>query len=133
MAGIAGHLLEFPPDGELSPSSYNNAINGYLDSITKLDEQKVARADSDQNLLQLLSPSVNSIAYAYVLELRIKSWLRSRQPDLNEGRNVLLRCLSYLQQFDAVQMRYAGSLLRGLIERTIDIAKAIQQVSIDVL
>jgi COP9 signalosome complex subunit 3 len=130
MAGIGGHLLEFPPDGELSLSGYDSTISSYVDSLSKLDGQKILKADSEQNLLQVLNPGVNSIAYGYVLELRVTSFLRSKNQTGTEARNILLQCLNFFQLFDGVQMRYAGGVLRDLMEKAISIAANIDMVCI---
>lgn len=130
MAGIASHLLEFPPEGQPTPGQYDSKIRSFLDSISKLDSGKIINADSQQDFLQVLDPRINSISYLYILALRYKSFLQSKSPTQNDARTLLLQALSFMQQFDSVQVRYVGNSLRELIESALTLAAHLQQASL---
>ena len=128
MAGIATHLLEFPPEGQLTDAQYDKRINSFWDSLEKLDSGKVLKADLQQDFLQILDPRINSLSYNYVLSIRYRALTATKNPSLNEARTILLQALSLLQQYDPIQMRYAGSMFRSLIDMAFSIASHLQQV-----
>ena len=128
MAGIATHLLEFPPDVQLSDKEYDKRITSFIDSLERTDPSKVVKADSQQDLLQFLDPQRNSISYLYILTLRHRAFLQTKNPSQNEAHTLLLRCLSFLQQFDHIQIRYVGRQLRELIDFTLSLAAHVGQV-----
>jgi COP9 signalosome complex subunit 3 len=128
MAGIAGHLLEFPPEGLLSEAQYHNRALNFIESLHKLDSQKIVKADAQQDLLQVLNPAVNSIAFLYILTLRHRNFFQSRPQSTNDARTLLSQALNFLHQFDPIQLRYAGSYLRQLINDTLELAHNLQVV-----
>lgn len=127
MAGIAGHLLEFPPEGLLSEGQYHNRALNFIDSLVKLDTQKIIKADAQQDLLQVLNPAVNSIAFLYILTLRHRTFFQSRPQSTSDARTLLSQALNFLHQFDPIQLRYAGGYLRQLINDTLELAHNLQQ------
>jgi hypothetical protein len=129
MAGIASHLLEFPPEGKVSPEQYNTITKSFLDSLNKLDGAKILKADEQQDFLQLLNPGINSLSYLYILSLRYKHFLRSKSQTPTEARTLLFQALNFMQQFDSIQMRYVGATLRDLIELALTLATHLNAVS----
>lgn len=75
---------------------------------------------------QVLDPSVNTIAYAYVLRHRIGALLERRSvPDsLKPGGTLWDRLVLFLETADAVQLRYVGAEWKRLVEFTEQIARA---------
>lgn len=129
MAGIASHLLEFPPEEQLSPEQYNAAIKSFIDSLNKTDPAKLLKADEQQDFLQVLNPTVNSVSYLYILGLRYKLFFRSKSQTPAEARTLLFQALNYFQQFDAIQIRYVGPWLREVMEQAITLATHLNVVS----
>lgn len=120
MAGIASHLLEFPPERELSPVAFDMKVKDFIDSLAKVDPAKILKADSQQDLLQVLDPRVNSISYLWVLHIRLRSFIQS--PTQADPRQLLMPALQFMQLFDSVQMRYMGAGLRETMEMVMSIA-----------
>jgi COP9 signalosome complex subunit 3 len=128
MAGIASHLLEFPPEGHLSPGQYDARIRQFIDSLTKIDPTKLLKADQQQDLLQFLDPLRNTVAHLWVLILRYKYFLQTKNPTQNEARALLLLLLNFMQQFDSVQARYVGHMVKEAVDAAISLATHLQQV-----
>lgn len=61
MAEIAARLLEFPPEHRLSSSEeYDKRIKAFIASLNQIPPTKLASADADQDLLEVIpstSPS----------------------------------------------------------------------------
>jgi COP9 signalosome complex subunit 3 len=129
MAAIATHLLDFPPEGQISLDQYHSRIRSFVDSLNKTDGAKILKADEQQDFLQVLNPSVNSISYLYILLLRYKVFFRSKSPTPTEARTLLFQALNFLQQLDSIQIRYAGDWLTDIIDQALNIATHINAVS----
>jgi COP9 signalosome complex subunit 3 len=129
MAGIASHLLEFPPEGQLSPEQYNSSIKSFVDSLFKTDVSKVLKADGQQDFLQILNPGVNSISYLFILALRYRQFNNAKSQTQTEARTLLLQALNFMQQFDPIQIRYVGTILRDVVEQALTLASHLQAVS----
>ncbi|KIW03042.1 uncharacterized protein PV09_05694 [Verruconis gallopava] len=122
MAAIASHLLEFPPEGTLSPDQYHSRIKSFIDSLSKTDPVKILKADGQQDLLQVLDPGVNSISYLFILSLRYKAFLNAKPQSPEEARHILSLISGFMQVFDGVQMRYVGMLFRDTVEFALNLA-----------
>lgn len=128
MAGLASQLLEFPPQNvsSLSDEQYNTRLRSFVDGLTKVDHYKLAKADAESDLLQILSPAVNSNSYLLVLTVRIARL--NQKSTATEVRSILIQALSFLGQFDGVQVRYAGVSMRNLMEKVVKIASDLSMV-----
>jgi COP9 signalosome complex subunit 3 len=133
MAGIASHLLEFPPSGNPSPGQYDTRIRAFVESLAKVDPGKIVKADQQQDFLQILDPQINSLAYLWVLSLRVKVFYQSKDQTQEQARSLLLQMSSFMQQFDSVQIRYVGNMLRETIEAALILAANLQQVGVSYL
>jgi COP9 signalosome complex subunit 3 len=76
--------------------------------------------------VQILSPSVNSIAYAFALRQRIHAVVDKRTvPDtLQPGGELWNKLVLWLETFDPVQIRYAGTEWKKLVDFVEQIARA---------
>lgn len=107
MADVLPILLAFPPEKSVTtPKSYDKAIHEYLKSLETIDETTYTQKVEKQNLLELLDPAVNSIAYLRTLVAQ----LEASSNDDHEHLDVLeTRTLLFFATFDPVQIRYAGT------------------------
>lgn len=78
----------------------------------------------------MLNPSANSIAYAFALRHRIAAVVEKRNvPDiLKPGGTLWNRLVLFLENFDPVQMRYAGHEWRKLVDYVEQIARVMGSV-----
>lgn len=79
----------------------------------------------------MLDPSVNSIAYATILRIRIAAAVdkKTTVPDVvKPGGSLWNKLVLFLESFDPIQMRYAGAEWRKLLEYVEQIARAMQTV-----
>ncbi|RDI81442.1 hypothetical protein Vi05172_g8644 [Venturia inaequalis] len=125
MSDVASQLLAFPPEissgTQLTPEDYNTKINNFLKiTLGNISASKLAAVDKDQDLLQIVDPSINSLSYLFVLRTRL--FEPSGKTKLNISPNTLTLALEFLTKFDGVQMRYAGSDFRTLLEWLLQIA-----------
>ncbi|KAK5115581.1 hypothetical protein LTR62_001240 [Meristemomyces frigidus] len=103
-------LLSFPPDdvATLSPKKYDDLMTKYLKSLDKLAKTWTVSIGK-KNILDLLSPEVNSIPYLLALNDQIKTAGKS----IDETHLTL--AASFLTTFDPVQVRYVGEDFRELV------------------
>jgi COP9 signalosome complex subunit 3 len=68
-------------------------------------------------LLQVLDPTANSMAYAVTLRIRISAAMeRKSMEQLQPGNRLWNKLVRFLENFDSVQMRYAGHEWRKLVD-----------------
>lgn len=117
MADVVQTLLSFPPDKkELSPKELDSKAKTYLKEIAKFQPNAWTKKYDKQELLELLDPAVNSIAYLFAL---------NRQIEVNLKDNKRLEQLFglaqiFLASFDRIQVRYAAAQWRELLDFVID-------------
>jgi len=74
--------------------------------------------------LQILNPSVNSIAYAFALRHRISAAVDKKSTDVVPGGALWNKLVLFLETFDPVQMRYAGQEYRKLVDYAESLARS---------
>ncbi|EON63920.1 hypothetical protein W97_03148 [Coniosporium apollinis CBS 100218] len=124
MADVASALLSFPPDAQALSSlqhvEYDRQIRSYINVLQSIPLATLAKAAGIQNdLLELLDPSINSLAYIYVLTAQIhaSSVKSTKIPDAHRPDGPFwLKLSDFLVTCDPIQMRYAGELWRRLLE-----------------
>lgn len=100
----------------LSPGELDKHINGtVLPAIEALMKSKDL-ADIDLNAL---SPALDTLPYLFALNFKIsgpKSVLKKAQsPDFSSGGDLMRWTVAFAEQSDSVQLRYAGSEFRVLL------------------
>ena len=88
-------------------------------SPSSLDVDRSQNPNQRLNILQMLDPAVNSIAYLTVLMARLKAYAgKSSISDFVVPINCheWNRIVFFLSKFDPVQIRYAGRDWRSLLE-----------------
>ncbi|KAJ4383205.1 hypothetical protein N0V86_001249 [Didymella sp. IMI 355093] len=113
-------LLQFQPDSEdvKSRQKYDQAAKAFvkqLDNVSALHWSK--GADTPQDVLEILNPAVNSIAYAFTLRHRISAAVDKKSTDVVQPGGALWnKLVLFLETFDPVQMRYAGQEYKKLVD-----------------
>lgn len=128
-ADIASILLQFQPESpELKQKrDYDLAARTFVSQLSNISAGHwVKGADTQQDVLTILNPAVNSIAYAFALRHRIATIVEKRNvPDtLKPGGSLWNKLVLFLETFDPVQLRYVGQEWRKLVEYTEQIARA---------
>ncbi|KAF2259456.1 hypothetical protein CC78DRAFT_537069 [Lojkania enalia] len=117
-------LLSFQPDApELRQKrDYDSQVRSFVNQVANIPGQHYQKgADTPQDVLELLNPEVNSIAYIYALHARIFGVGESKQKgiipeQLRPGGSIWNKMEDFLQRFDPVQIRYVGSEWRRLMD-----------------
>ncbi|KAF2878117.1 hypothetical protein BDV95DRAFT_509836 [Massariosphaeria phaeospora] len=124
-------LLSFQPDApELQQKrDYDHAARQFVIQLYNVQQHYFLKgADTPQDVLSILNPAVNTIAYAISLRLRISAALDKQKsiPDqLQPGGALWNRLLQFLETFDPVQVRYVGSDWRRLVDFFEQIARQV--------
>ncbi|CAA9957178.1 hypothetical protein CFE70_000753 [Pyrenophora teres f. teres 0-1] len=129
-AGLVSQLLGFPlqsstPEAETRREYDANARTFAAQLANVPAAQWLKGADTDQDVLVLVNPTVNSIGYAYALRHRIAALFDKRNvPEaLQPGGTLWNQLVLFLETADAVQLRYVGKEWRALVEYTEQIAR----------
>lgn len=121
MAELMSRLLAFPPDKKkLSAKEYDTKIQEYQKDLAKLSEKDWNKQVEKKNILELLDPETNSIAYASALMHQIES--NSKNQQKLEHLTGLVDV--FLANFDPVQVRYMGDSWRSLFEWSAKVAES---------
>lgn len=117
MAEILPALLHFPANGsstkkKLTPKEYDIQITGYVKEVLKIKDVSFTKTTDKKNLLDLLDPAVNSIAYMVTFNRQISA----AGKDQTQREKLLPYGVKFLHEFDPVQVRYAGEEWRILWE-----------------
>ncbi|KAH4203988.1 hypothetical protein HBH96_000730 [Parastagonospora nodorum] len=128
-ADLVNLLLQFQPDAPevKQRRDYDQAARNFVSQLSNISSSHWQKgADTPQDVLTVLNPSVNSIAYAFALRQRISATIDKKNiPDsLKPGGALWNKLVLWLETFDPVQMRYAGLEWRKLVEVTEQIARA---------
>ncbi|KAF2027902.1 hypothetical protein EK21DRAFT_114390 [Setomelanomma holmii] len=128
-ADLVTVLLQFQPESpELKQRrDYDQAARSFVSQLSNISASHWSKgADTPQDVLAVLNPSVNSIAYAFALRHRITALADKRSiPDtLKPGGATWNKLVLFLETFDPVQMRYAGQEWRKLVDYVEQIARA---------
>ncbi|KAF1949316.1 hypothetical protein CC80DRAFT_429572 [Byssothecium circinans] len=122
-------LLGFQPQApELRERrEYDKHAREFLDALHKIAPSYFLKgADTPQDILNVLDPTTNSIAYAVTLRLRIQNAIdRKATAPLQPGNSLWNSLVLFLESFDPVQMRYAGIEYKRLVEYVEQIARGV--------
>ncbi|KAH8724492.1 hypothetical protein GQ44DRAFT_708766 [Phaeosphaeriaceae sp. PMI808] len=134
-ADLVSILLQFQPEAaELKQKrEYDQAARSFVLQLSNISSSHWLKgAENSQDVLALLDPTFNSIAYAFALRHRIAALVEKRTvPDtLKPGGTVWSQLVKWLDTFDPVQMRYAGQEWRRLVDYVEQIARAIDSPGI---
>ncbi|KAJ4375042.1 hypothetical protein N0V83_002121 [Neocucurbitaria cava] len=129
-AELTSILLQFQPE---SPDlkhkrDYDQAARSFVSQLASISAAHWLKgAETAQDVLPVLNPAVNTIAYAFALRHRIAVLLDKRTlPDLLKPGGALWNNLVlFLETSDPVQLRYVGHEWRKLVDFTEHIARAI--------
>ncbi|KXS99017.1 hypothetical protein AC578_6146 [Pseudocercospora eumusae] len=118
MAEIVQTLLSFPPDSKesLTPKQYDTKINHYLKDLRKFQPAQWTKKYEKKELIELLDPSVNSIAYL----ISLCELIKANSKDKKRIDQLIFNAVGFFTSFDPVQVRYVGNEWRMLLEWTID-------------
>ncbi|KAF1834309.1 hypothetical protein BDW02DRAFT_342711 [Decorospora gaudefroyi] len=128
-ADLTGILLSFQPD---SPDvekrrDYDVKARNFASQLSNISASHWSKGiDTEQDVLTILNPAVNSIAYAFALRHRLAAVVEKRNvPDiLQPGGALWNQLVLFLETADPVQLRYVGKEWRSLVEWTESIARA---------
>ncbi|KAI8938246.1 hypothetical protein NX059_005906 [Plenodomus lindquistii] len=128
-AELVKMLLQFQPD---SPDlkqrrDYDQAARSFVLQLSNISASHWSKStETQQDVLTILNPSVNTIAYAFVLRHRISALLEKKSvPDtLTPGGALWSNLVLFFETADSVQLRYIGQEWKRLVEYTEDIARA---------
>ncbi|KAJ4366578.1 hypothetical protein N0V95_000245 [Ascochyta clinopodiicola] len=120
-ADLTTILLQFQPEAaELkSRQKYDQAARQFVTQLNGTSaSQWLKGADTPQDVLEILNPAVNSIAYAYALRHRIAAAVDKRPtPDsVLPGGALWNKTVLFLETFDPVQIRYAGHEWKRVVD-----------------
>ncbi|CAK4034305.1 COP9 CSN3 signalosome subunit 3 [Lecanosticta acicola] len=125
MAELMARLLAFPPDKKnISPKEYDTKAREYVKDLWKLSEKDLNKEVDKKNVLELLNPAVNSIAYAAALYIQLD--LNSKNKQKSAQLTELLAI--FLSEFDPIQVRFIGETWHSLF---LTAANAVEQGAFD--
>lgn len=128
-ADLVPTLLQFQPGAVQLKSrrEYDHEARSFAVQLANLPAALWPQdVEAEQRVLGILNPSVNTMAYAYVLRHRIASLLEKRSvpESLKPGGALWGSLVLFFETADAVQLRYVGAEWRRLVEFTEQIARA---------
>lgn len=134
MAEILPTLLHFPPNGsntkkKLTPREYDTQISSYIKDLSKIKDVSYTKTTDKKNLLDLIDPAINSVAYMVTFNRQIKA----AGKDSKQKEALAAYAISFLHQFDPVQVRYAGEEWRFLWETVCEVLAANRSVDLSPL
>ncbi|KAF1930280.1 uncharacterized protein M421DRAFT_369933 [Didymella exigua CBS 183.55] len=113
-------LLQFQPDSEdlKSRQKYDQAAKAFVRQLDSVSASHWSKdADTPQDVLEILNPAVNSIAYAFALRHRISAAMDKKSSDtVQPGGALWNQLVLFLETFDPVQLRYAGQEYKKLVD-----------------
>ncbi|KAI4942033.1 hypothetical protein J4E91_010420 [Alternaria rosae] len=134
-AELTSILLSFQPDSPdlVKRREYDSKARSFVTQLNNIPSSQWSKgANTNQDILSILNPAVNSIAYAFALRHRITTILEKRNvPDtLQPGGALWNQLVLFLETADPVQLRYVGKEWRHLVEQTEAIARACDSASL---
>ena len=134
-------LTAFPPREEpisnWSDGNYDTAIKAFLHELQKVPTKTLAAnsLDTEQSLLNILDPSINSIPFLLALNSHLPTGKPLRPvavkdvvPGFHVGEHLLDKAGLFFQKFDPVQVRYLGLEWRTLLEYVYRVTKLSNKV-----
>ncbi|KAF1848546.1 uncharacterized protein K460DRAFT_334779 [Cucurbitaria berberidis CBS 394.84] len=128
-AELTSILLQFQPESPevKQKRDYDQAARSFVAQLANISAGHwLKAADTPQDVLEVLNPAVNSIAYAFALRHRITAVVEKRSvlDTLKPGGALWNKLVLFLETSDPVQLRYIGQEWRRLVEFTEQIARA---------
>ncbi|KAF2996503.1 hypothetical protein E8E13_005690 [Curvularia kusanoi] len=121
-------LLQFQPESEelKSRHKYDQAARQFVKQLDNVSTPHWLKgADTPQDVLEVLNPAANSIAYAFTLRHRIAAAIDGKS-DANAalpGGALWNKLVLFLETFDPIQMRYAGQEYKRLVDYAESLAR----------
>ncbi|KAF2106306.1 hypothetical protein BDV96DRAFT_336645 [Lophiotrema nucula] len=125
MAGeVLAHLLEFQPSAPevQQKREYDAAARQFVAKVSNISHPHFLKgAETSGDVLEILHPESNSIAYIFALHARISALSDAKFqkgiPDqLRPGGYIWNKVENFMQNFDPVQVRYVGQEWRRLMD-----------------
>ncbi|KAF2661735.1 hypothetical protein K491DRAFT_586770 [Lophiostoma macrostomum CBS 122681] len=123
-ADLLSLLFSFQPDAEelKQKTAYDTQVQQFIRQVSNVSAQHFQKgAETQQDVLELLNPSVNSISYIYALQARISAIAdnprsqKSVPEQLRPGGALWNKIVLFLETADPVQLRYVGSIWARLV------------------
>ncbi|PLN77478.1 COP9 signalosome complex subunit 3 [Aspergillus taichungensis] len=134
MAEILTRLTSLPARSQSPHGVHNEKYDSQIRDLISYLKQPAKPSEignASQYLLDNLVPSEHSLSYLYVLNYRIQSIQNSTKnilpDDILPGGYSWERAVLFLQQFDPIQMRYAGQEWRNLVHLVSQAALAVSK------
>jgi COP9 signalosome complex subunit 3 len=107
MAEVLGSLLSFPPEQgvPVGTKEYDTRAVAYIKQLNQVQPATWLAPVDKQNILDVISPSVNSLPYLYALNVQ------ANDDTVNDGDRLVqwvTHATNFLQTFDPIQIRYEG-------------------------
>ncbi|EFE42211.1 COP9 subunit 3, putative [Trichophyton verrucosum HKI 0517] len=111
-------LLSFPPSAEVSDAEYDKTIRSFCVSVKKLSLGALVGSNTSGqgNHLEILDPAIHSVAYLHVLLACHQISQKSDKSSFQPGGESWEKALIFFEEFDPVQVRYAGREFTKLVE-----------------
>ncbi|KAF1945779.1 hypothetical protein EJ02DRAFT_473705 [Clathrospora elynae] len=127
-AELVSLLLQFQPDSPQLKTrlDYDRAARNFVSQVSNISASHWSKgADTPQDVLTILNPAINTIAYAFALRHRIHALLDKKhvRDVLQPGGELWNKLVLFLETSDPVQLRYVGKEWRTLVENTEQIAQ----------
>ncbi|KAF2853966.1 hypothetical protein T440DRAFT_295268 [Plenodomus tracheiphilus IPT5] len=136
-ADLVKTLLQFQPESpELKQRrDYDKAARDFVLQLSNIPASTWSKgAETQQDVLTVLNPSVNTIAYAFALRHRISSLIDKRtvSDTLKPEGSLWSSLVLFFETADPVQLRYVGQEWKRLVDFTEQIARAAGSPSLSV-
>jgi COP9 signalosome complex subunit 3 len=134
---LLGILFQFQPDApELQVNRfYDAAARMFVRQVTNIDQQHFLKgADTSEDLLDVLNPTVNTISYIFALRHRVSALAenpksqKSIPEQLRPGGALWNKIVLFFENADPVQLRYVGAEWKKLVEYVEMLARVIGTV-----
>lgn len=121
MESLLPQIFSFPPPSPVSDNEYDKQAKQLVKALGEAgSDVLLERTPDGQELLSLLNPSENTIAYMAVLAPKISA----QQGKASQGLPATLlpdgtlyeKIVLFLEAFDPIQIRYVGSSLTALLD-----------------
>jgi COP9 signalosome complex subunit 3 len=131
-------LFQFQPDApEFQVNRfYDAAARMFVRQVANIDQQHFLKgADTSEDLLDVLNPTVNTISYIFALRHRVSALAenpkaqKSIPEQLRPGGALWNKIVLFFETADPVQLRYVGTEWKKLVEYVEMLARAIGTVS----
>ncbi|RPA93717.1 hypothetical protein L873DRAFT_1815426 [Choiromyces venosus 120613-1] len=116
MDKLVDSFLSFPSSQNISDSELNKQIQNHLALLNRTPAATLAYQHAGGDVLTLLDPSVNSLAYLYILVARI---------DLGQKNTLEVgwrQIVTFLESFNPKQVRCAQDIFRRLVDAFFSLA-----------